>query len=150
MAQTIKNLPAVREMGFNSWVRKIPWRREWLHTLVFLPGKSEDRGAWWATVHGVIKRKDMTKLLTSTTQTVVFCYSSPDGPRHSLTNVYIFIHTYGKTDNNIFPWGRLVNWHSQRSFKQAVETLNNNWCPRGKCGQEKRRYCKRDKINLLH
>ena len=25
--------------GFNSWVRKIPWRREWLHTLVFLPGE---------------------------------------------------------------------------------------------------------------
>jgi len=22
-----------------DWVRKIPWRREWLPTLVFLPGK---------------------------------------------------------------------------------------------------------------
>ena len=25
---------------FNLWVRKIPWRQEWLPTLVFLPGKS--------------------------------------------------------------------------------------------------------------
>ena len=25
---------------FDPWVRKIPWRREWLPTLVFLPGKS--------------------------------------------------------------------------------------------------------------
>ena len=26
--------------GFIPWVRKIPWRREWQPTLVFLPGKS--------------------------------------------------------------------------------------------------------------
>ena len=36
----IKNLPAVRRSGFNSWVRKIPWRRKWQPTPVFLPGKS--------------------------------------------------------------------------------------------------------------
>ena len=28
------------ETGFNSWVRKIPWRRKWQPTPVFLPGKS--------------------------------------------------------------------------------------------------------------
>ena len=26
--------------GFDPWVRKIPWRRKWQPTLVFLPGKS--------------------------------------------------------------------------------------------------------------
>ena len=26
--------------GFNPWVGKIPWRREWLPTLVFWPGES--------------------------------------------------------------------------------------------------------------
>ena len=26
--------------GFNPWVRKIPWRRKWQPTPVFLPGKS--------------------------------------------------------------------------------------------------------------
>ena len=26
--------------GFNPWVGKIPWRRKWQPTLVFLPGKS--------------------------------------------------------------------------------------------------------------
>ena len=25
---------------FNPWVRKIPWRRKWQCTLLFLPGKS--------------------------------------------------------------------------------------------------------------
>ena len=44
-----------REYRFNPWVGKIPWSREWQTTLVFLPGNSMDRGAWKATVHGVIK-----------------------------------------------------------------------------------------------
>ena len=41
---------------FHPWVRKIPWRRKPEPTLIFLPGKAIDRGAWWATVHGVTKR----------------------------------------------------------------------------------------------
>ena len=38
---------------FDSWVGKMPWRRAWQPTPVFLPGESHDRGAWQATVHGV-------------------------------------------------------------------------------------------------
>ena len=36
-----KNLPARRHKrrGFHPWVRKIPWRRKWQPTPVFLPGK---------------------------------------------------------------------------------------------------------------
>ena len=38
---SIKNLPTVQEIhGFNPWVRKIPWRRAWQPTPVFLPGES--------------------------------------------------------------------------------------------------------------
>ena len=48
---------------FNSWVRKIPWRRKWQPTPVFLPGDSH-RGAWKATVHGVIESR--TRLSTHT------------------------------------------------------------------------------------
>ena len=40
VAQMVKNLPATRETQFYSWVRKVTWRREWLATPVFLPGKS--------------------------------------------------------------------------------------------------------------
>ena len=29
-----------RQLGFNPWVRKIPWRRKWQPTPAFLPGKS--------------------------------------------------------------------------------------------------------------
>ena len=31
------------------------WRRKWLSPPVFLPEKSQGRGAWQATVHGVTK-----------------------------------------------------------------------------------------------
>jgi len=49
-----------RRCGFDPWVGKIPWRRKWQPTLVFLLGNLMDRGAWWATVHGVSKELDMT------------------------------------------------------------------------------------------
>ena len=29
-----------RKLGFDPWVRNIPWRRKWQPTPVFLPGKS--------------------------------------------------------------------------------------------------------------
>jgi len=29
-----------RKPGFDSWVRKNPWRKEWQPTPVFLPGES--------------------------------------------------------------------------------------------------------------
>ena len=40
-----KNLPAqcrsCRRRGFDPWVGKIPWRRAWQPTSVFLPGESQ-------------------------------------------------------------------------------------------------------------
>ena len=42
--------------GFDPWVGKIPWRRAWQHTPVFLLENPMDRGVWQATVCGVAKR----------------------------------------------------------------------------------------------
>ena len=41
VAQMVKNLPAMqcRRPGFDPWVRKIPWRRKWQPTPLFLPGE---------------------------------------------------------------------------------------------------------------
>ena len=50
-----------KRCGFDPWVGKIPWRRERQPTPVFLPGESRDRGAWWATVHGVAKSQTQLK-----------------------------------------------------------------------------------------
>ena len=40
VAQTVKNVPAMWESGFSPWIGKIPWRRAWQPTPVFLPGES--------------------------------------------------------------------------------------------------------------
>ena len=45
LCSAVKNLPAMQEpqepgAQFNPWVRKIPWRRAWQPTSVFLPGES--------------------------------------------------------------------------------------------------------------
>ena len=50
-----------RRPQFNPWVGKIPWRREWLPTPVFLSGYPMDRGAWQATVPWVSKESDTTE-----------------------------------------------------------------------------------------
>ena len=43
----VQNPPAnagdVKRLGFDPWVRKIPWRRKWQPTLIFLPGKSHEK-----------------------------------------------------------------------------------------------------------
>ena len=51
----VKNLPANKgdtRAEFDPLVGKIPWRRKWHPTPVFLPGQR----SWQATVHGVTKR----------------------------------------------------------------------------------------------
>ena len=48
-AQLVKNPPAIRRPQLNSWVRKIPWRRDRLPTPVFLgsPGGSDSKESTW-------------------------------------------------------------------------------------------------------
>ena len=50
MGQMVKNLPAsvgrCKRRGFDPWVRKIPWRREWLPTPVFWPGEFHGLCPW--------------------------------------------------------------------------------------------------------
>ena len=61
----VKNPPAnARDTGaniFNLWVGKMPWRRKWKPTTVFLPGKSHGlRSPAGYTVHGVAKESETT------------------------------------------------------------------------------------------
>ena len=55
----VKNPPANTFSNFNPgldpWVRKIPWKREWQLTPVFLPREFQGERAWQATVHEVTK-----------------------------------------------------------------------------------------------
>ena len=55
----VKNLPAIAgrhmRLRFGPWVGKIPWRRKWQPTPVFLPGESHQ-----SIVHGVSKELNRT------------------------------------------------------------------------------------------
>ena len=66
-----------RRRRFDPWMGNVPWRRKQQSTPVFLPGEGNssllqyscleipmDRGAWWATAHGVTKELDTTDRLS--------------------------------------------------------------------------------------
>ena len=98
--------------GFDPWVRKFPWRRAWQPTPVLLPGESMDRGAWWATVHGVAKNQTQLSDLAHT---------------HAITNASLFPHRG-------FPGGLVVKnlpavpetWVRSLGWEDLLEKENGN------------------------
>ena len=52
MSQMVKNLPAMQEIQVRSLGREDPLEKG---MATYSPGESMDRGAWWATVHGISK-----------------------------------------------------------------------------------------------
>ena len=67
----VKNPPAMRETGFDPWVGKISWRRDWQPTLVFLPGESYGQrilGCYSPWGH---KEPDMTEWLAQHTPFII-------------------------------------------------------------------------------
>ena len=93
-------------MGFDPWVRKIPWRRrKWQPTPVFLPGElrgqrslenSVDRGAWCATVHRVAESQ--TRLSTHTIQLNINCIAVA---KYMFTVIFktVGMRTFSGTEN---------------------------------------------------
>ena len=71
-AQLVKNLPAgfFRRPWFNSWVGKIPWRRERLPTPVVWPGEFCGLYSPWGS-----KKSDTTEWLTLSLHLLCFTYT---------------------------------------------------------------------------
>ena len=59
--------------GFNHWVRKVPQRRAWQPTPVFLPRESHGQGAWRATVHRLAESRTRLKWLSMHTHICINC-----------------------------------------------------------------------------
>ena len=67
LTHCIKNSPAMQEtqeMTVWSWVRKIPWRRAWQPTPLFLPGEFHGQRSLASYSSWGWKQLDMTKELT--------------------------------------------------------------------------------------
>ena len=72
VALAVKNLPASAgdmRWGFHLWVGKIPCRRVWKPTPVFLPVEFHGQRPSWATVHGVTQSGTWLKQLSTCTHT---------------------------------------------------------------------------------
>ena len=54
-----------RRRGFSPWVRKIPWGRNGNPLKYSCLENPVDRGAWWATVHGVSESRTGLRLTLS-------------------------------------------------------------------------------------
>ena len=58
VALVVKNLPVSvgdTRHGFDPWVGKIPWRRAWQSTPVFLAGEFHEQRSLVVTIHRVAK-----------------------------------------------------------------------------------------------
>ena len=62
-----------KRLRFSLWGRKIPWKRKWQPTPVFLLGKFNGRGDWQATAHRVAKSQTPLSAWTCT-QTHISCF----------------------------------------------------------------------------
>ena len=60
VAKMVKNCFQCRRLGFNPWVRKIPWRGEWLRTPVSFPGEFH----YQSVVGHLFKESARSKLLS--------------------------------------------------------------------------------------
>ena len=80
----VENLPVMQEHRLSPWVWKIPWRRKWQPTPIFLPGKSHgqrslaDYGPWGR------KESDMSQELNN---------NNSERQQHKIPQT-IWFHTY--------------------------------------------------------
>ena len=70
VAQRLKRLPARRETRGHPWAGKIPWRRKWQPTPVFLPGESHGRKSLVGYSPWGCKESDVTEA-TEHTHTII-------------------------------------------------------------------------------
>ena len=141
MAQTVKNLPAMWETQVWSWLRKIPWRREWLPTLVFWPGELHEQrnlvrlqpmGSQWAghdrTSNAHIHRHTQMKKKTQNLLSIYLWKQKDWDKLHYIFNSQIlehrimndFITTFFLYQNTLFRWSGVKNRYRYKNYTVIV------------------------------
>ena len=112
VAQMVKNLLQCRRYGFKPWIRKIPWKREWQSTPVFLPGKFHGQRILVAYSPWGCKESDKTEQLTllSHFQTLTRGWSYP--PLRFLELYSGLSYTVQHFHSIIFQDLKELNWNS--------------------------------------
>ena len=91
---------------FNPWIRKIPWRRRWPPTLVFLPGKLRGQRTLVGDNPWGHRELDMADHSTDTSINVSTCLptylKSVNLHIHPLSPTYLFIYNFSTYLHFIF------------------------------------------------
>ena len=87
-----------KRCGFDAWVRKIPWRRKWQPSPVFLPGKSHGQRSLVGYSPWGRKESDMTECSCT----------------HTYTNIHVHTHTH----THVLPRSKPKSY---RQFKELCE-----------------------------
>ena len=96
---------------FNPWVRKIPWRREWQLTSVFLPGEFHGQKSLLGYSPGVTKShttEQLTLSLTSNIQTI----TNTDWNRNTVSSWW---HHWNQPG-----WRELIPWSSFSPLRDCL------------------------------
>ena len=135
----------LRRCGFYPWVRKIPWRRAWQSTPVFLPGESSGKmsltgyGPWCdkeSDMTGVTEHKHSTMVLLI----VIICIMQTwmFSPFHfnalwiciSLINIWndYILYTFLKINcMGILNWREITKEHLGKRSSNLVLCLDKDW-----------------------
>ena len=100
---------------FDPRAGKVPWRRKWQPTPVFLPGKSHGRRSWWATVHGASEHwTRLSVRVRAHTHTHTHTHTCTHG--HVSINLYLqkrkWSESHSVMSDSLWPCGLYSPWNS--------------------------------------
>ena len=114
VAQPVRICLQCRRPGFDPWVGKIPWRRNWQSTPVFLPGEFHGQRSPVGYSPWDHKELDMTEQLTHTLHILKGIKWNKslylESHRHSLSSCEVFnvwVAAHGKHSHDPVSWDQL-------------------------------------------
>ena len=109
VAQRLKHLPAMWENWVDPWVGKIPWRRKWQLTPVFLPGKSHRQRSLVGYTPRGSKESDRTERLHFT-----------------IFNIFLVLEKYWCVMLGKIEGMRRRGWERMRWFDSITDSMDMN------------------------
>ena len=102
---------------FELWIGKIPWRRKWKLTPVFLPENSMDWEGWWAIVQR-ISELDMTDRLSISRDRHDWEHAHTHTHAHTRAHTHADVHTHMHTQTH-----RHTHTHTHPFLKAPLTSL---------------------------
>ena len=132
MAQRLKRLPSMPETRFNPWVGKIPWRRKWQSTPVFLPGESHGQRRLVGHSPRGHRELDTTERL-HLHQNLIY-WTSPTAALEQSLRVLRLFYWYDRLANMTLLWGAFHHhlvphwWEGSFPVLKNIEHIRRSMC----------------------